>query len=115
MLDKTLKVLGIAWSLVAFIVGAAFFFGGEWQQWKDVKFYVTKLKEKRALESIDQVPKAPGRSLDTTNFVQFGQTIRLKTTKGYLFGQGGGVAEKHVILSTDPSDIYAQWELQKGD
>lgn len=36
-MDKTLKVLGVVWSVIAFIVIAAFFFGGEWNDWKEIK------------------------------------------------------------------------------
>ena len=36
-LDKTLKYLGIAWSLVAFVAAIAFFFGGQWQEWQKIR------------------------------------------------------------------------------
>jgi hypothetical protein len=29
--------LGIIWSVIAFVVAAVFFLGGEWQRWTDVK------------------------------------------------------------------------------
>lgn len=36
-LGKIWQYLGIAWSLAAAVTAAAFFFGGEWSNWQDVK------------------------------------------------------------------------------
>src|ERR1041384_3208599 len=36
-MDRVLKILGVAWAVVTFIATAAFFFGGEWNDWKLVK------------------------------------------------------------------------------
>lgn len=36
-MEKLLQILGVAWSIVAFLVVAAFFFGGEWKDWKEIK------------------------------------------------------------------------------
>lgn len=36
-MEKLLQVLGVAWSVVAFLVVAAFFFGGEWNDWQEIK------------------------------------------------------------------------------
>ncbi|MBK1874651.1 hypothetical protein FE848_15610 [Marinobacter sp. 1-3A] len=35
--DKVLKFLGIAWSIVALIATAAFFFGGQWTAWETIR------------------------------------------------------------------------------
>ena len=37
MLDKILKYIGIAWSVVAFVAVAAFFFGGQWSDWQEIR------------------------------------------------------------------------------
>lgn len=39
-LELVLKILGVAWSIVALVATAAFFFGGEWNKWEDVKHRV---------------------------------------------------------------------------
>lgn len=49
-IDRILKFLGVAWSIVAFIAAAAFFIGGEWQNWNTVK--------SRVLDT-EWPPKAP--------------------------------------------------------
>lgn len=36
-MDKALNILGIAWSVVAFVAAVAFFLGGEYEVWKKVK------------------------------------------------------------------------------
>ena len=36
-MGKLLQVLGVAWSVAVFLVVAAFFFGGEWNDWKEIK------------------------------------------------------------------------------
>ena len=37
VLDKVLKILGIVWSVIAFVAAVAFFAGGEWQAWQRVR------------------------------------------------------------------------------
>jgi len=37
VLDRVLKYLGIAWSVVALVAAAAFFFGGQWSDWQDIR------------------------------------------------------------------------------
>ena len=36
-LDNFLKILGIAWSVIAFIAAVSFFFGGQWNDWKEIR------------------------------------------------------------------------------
>ena len=36
-MGKLLQILGIAWSAIALLAGVAFFFGGEWNDWKEIK------------------------------------------------------------------------------
>jgi len=35
--EKLLQTLGVIWSIIAFLIAAAFFFGGEWNDWKEMK------------------------------------------------------------------------------
>lgn len=41
-MDKVFKWLGIIWSILAFIAATAFFLGGEWEAWKEMKVLVLK-------------------------------------------------------------------------
>lgn len=52
-LDNILKVLGVLWSLVIFVAGASFFFGGEWEAWKTIKerVYIAKWPPQQSPES----------------------------------------------------------------
>ncbi len=36
-MKNLVQILSIIWSIVTFIIIAAFFFGGEWGKWEDVK------------------------------------------------------------------------------
>jgi hypothetical protein len=36
-MDKLLKTLGVAWSVITFVIVVAFFLGGEWNDWKEIK------------------------------------------------------------------------------
>ena len=47
---KTLQFLGVAWSVVAFVLATTFFLGGEWQRWLDVKAAVLSPSPKPPLD-----------------------------------------------------------------
>ena len=47
MVDRLLKALGIIWSVVAFGLATAFFLGGQWNDWNEVR--------KRVLENPNSI------------------------------------------------------------
>ncbi len=36
-MSRVLEILGICWSIAAFVAGVAFFFGGQWEDWQDIR------------------------------------------------------------------------------
>jgi hypothetical protein len=63
-IDYSFKILGIVWSIVAFVVAAVFFLGGEWTRWDTVKKTVLDEAGKARSQQISGIPTATEKVLE---------------------------------------------------
>lgn len=112
-MQKILTILGVVWSIIAFIAIAAFFVGGEWAEWKKVKAHISH-------SAVDGEPQKLDASLSfgEKQIKELGQSYVAKTN-GFVIatveslGQNNNGAICGVInrdgsnLGSDPTKIGA--------
>ena len=99
-LDNILKVLGIVWSAVFFVCAVAFFFGGEWSTWIEIR---NAYKSGKLANNSSPAP-------DLTLYVKYGDPIAIKGPEGFLWSNNGrGKDELDVVIS----GTSQPWSLQR--
>lgn len=107
MIDKILKYLGIAWSLIAFFAAGLFFLGGEWQQWKNIKEIHAKGHQYSDYDLTQYVKKD---EIIEYGFIKDGENFSLNSDEGYLYSNNAANRDEvDVLIYTSPT----YWTLKK--
>lgn len=97
-MEKLLQALGIVWSIIAFIIAVAFFFGGEWNDWKEIK-------QKVLVEKINSSSPVTPAGIEISN----GQLNKLKGNLEVVSNRWDGDIKKvrvHTSMKYCPDGWY---------
>ena len=122
-IENIFKILGIVWSIAAFIAAAAFFFGGEWRNWSDVKkavlgdppSVVSEIESKTA-DALDRIERATLANTGSPPgaIAAFGGSLTSETAD-HLKKQGWLVCDGAAVSRTEFPELFAAIGTSWGD
>ena len=98
-LDTIWKYLGIAWSIIAFVAVAAFFFGGQWTTWNKMR-----QSYEACVERMGSCFSAP----DLTEYVKKSEILATLDLTGYA-------KKSEIVPAADLSEYVKKFDIPPAD
>ena len=125
-IDNVLKYLGIIWSALAVIVGAAVFFGGHWQDWirirqafLDGEISSPDLADYAKKSELPTVPSnlltvdVLGTAAEAAGFIRFGMPLNIRSVGSEEIGLMRNGHSVNALPETTRTDATWAWTLSK--